>query len=827
MLILRDESRLRQHFFEFLKRIRAGFGNRFVKLHVLTTELDMSSLIDSLNPQQKAAVTLPEVSSLILAGAGSGKTRVLTSRIAYLLEQQAVSPGEILAVTFTNKAAKEMLTRLTAQVPFNTRAMWIGTFHGLCNRMLRMHHEQASLPATFAILDQGEQLSAIKRIMKANKISEEVLNPREVQQFINSAKEEGKRASQVQVFGYNGQAKLQVYQWYEDLMNREGSCDFAELLLRSYELLSRNEMIRRHYQDRFRFILVDEFQDTNVLQYRWLKLLSGVEEPGRVPNAVFAVGDDDQSIYAFRGANVGNMQDFVRDFHIENTIRLEQNYRSHGYILEAANRLISNNSERLGKNLWTDAGKGEKIRVFGAQTDVEEAEFLVDAIKGYINDGIDRREIAVLYRSNAQSRIIEAELTRRGVPYKVYGGQRFYDRAEIKHAIAYMRLAENTADDSAFLRVVNFPARGIGAKTVDTLVETAKQTGMSLFDACRTITGAAGNKLAVFTSIVEDLAEQKTLMDLPSFVDYAIERSTLKQFYETERNGEERLENLKELRSAAQGYLSEERIDPTAANAEFGDDNLSPLAGFLSAATLESGDNQARNDEAAVQLMTIHASKGLEFNVVFITGLESGLFPHDSAMKDPKGLEEERRLMYVAITRARKILYLTYAKQRMLHGMTRYNIRSSFFDEIPEETLKWLSPKDEGRSFGSRDGFGNDDTIRFGRRSEGYGSDFGGGYSRSGYHGDKPRRYDTNTPDWAKDILGGKAERRQTERLREKAQSGSPFRKGVKIQHEKFGPGVIADTKNGGDDLEITVRFDCGKVVTLLARIAQKKITFI
>ena len=758
----------------------------------------MNSLIDSLNPQQRAAVTLPDVSSLILAGAGSGKTRVLTSRIAYLLQNGYASPEEILAVTFTNKAAKEMVSRLSTMVSFNTKYMWIGTFHGLCNRMLHSHHEQAGLPATFTILDQSDQLSTIKRLMKANNVSEDEVSARDIQHFINQRKEEGRRASQVKVLGYLGQLKLQVYQWYEDSLNKEGGCDFAELLLRSYELLSRNEQIRHYYQRRFRFILVDEFQDTNVLQYRWLKLLSGIEDNCERVNAVFAVGDDDQSIYAFRGANVGNMKDFVRDFRVQNPIRLEQNYRSHGNILDAANALISNNSERLGKKLWTDAGRGDPIRVFGAVTDQEEAEFLVDSIKGAIADGVDRKEIAILYRSNAQSRVIETELTRRNVPYKVYGGLRFYDRAEIKHTLAYMRLAENTADDSAFLRVVNFPARGIGAKTIEVLMDVAKNENLSLFDATRLLPKTASQKLSVFTQIIEYLKLAKEQLELPDFVDFTVEKSGLKHFYETEKNSEDKLENILELKSAAQAYLSEEQTDSNS-----GTDTLSPLAGFLSHASLESGENQAKANEDAVQLMTVHASKGLEFNLVFITGLERGLFPHDSAINDDKnGLEEERRLMYVAITRARKSLYLTYAQQRMMHGLTRYNMRSPFFDELPAQTLKWLTPK-EGERSSDRYSCGGSSLMRDYQSAE------------------KSRHYSSNTPTWAEGIVTSKLERD----IRRQADAGNPYRQGVRISHEKFGPGRITSTRNSGDSHEMTVTFDSGKVLTLLTRIAKNKIT--
>jgi DNA helicase-2/ATP-dependent DNA helicase PcrA len=452
----------------------------------------MSNLLANLNERQLAAVTLPNQSALILAGAGSGKTRVLTTRIAWLIQTGQVSPHGVLAVTFTNKAAKEMLTRLGAMLPINTRGMWIGTFHGLCNRMLRAHHRDAGLPSTFQILDSADQLGAIKRLLKAGNVDDERYPARNLQLFINSAKEAGLRAKDVEANDEYNRRFVELYALYDAQCNREGVVDFAELLLRCYELLDRNEILRTHYQDRFRHILVDEFQDTNKLQYAWLKQLAGTR------NAIFAVGDDDQSIYAFRGANVGNMADFEREFRVQNLIKLEQNYRSVGHILNAANALIANNLRRLGKELWTDAGAGEPVRVYEAQTDGYEAAWLVDEIKGLISEGHARSEIAVLYRSNAQSRVIEHALFNAGIPYRVYGGLRFFERAEIKHALAYLRLIENPADDTAFLRVVNFPPRGIGARTLEQLADAARAGNQSLYAAVGAMTGQAGNNLAAF-----------------------------------------------------------------------------------------------------------------------------------------------------------------------------------------------------------------------------------------------------------------------------------------------------------------------------------------
>ncbi|MDB5794277.1 MAG: uvrD, partial [Noviherbaspirillum sp.] len=437
----------------------------------------MQNLLLNLNPEQLAAVTLPAQPALILAGAGSGKTRVLTTRIAWLIQTGQVSPAGVLAVTFTNKAAKEMTARLSAMLPINTRGMWIGTFHGLCNRLLRAHYRDAALPQTFQILDSQDQLSMIKRLLKSMNVDDEKYPARNLMYFINGAKDQGLRAKDVEAYDDFNRRMVELFQLYDDQCQREGVVDFAELLLRTYELLSRSQPLREHYQGRFRHILVDEFQDTNNLQYNWLKLMAGPH------NAVFAVGDDDQSIYAFRGANVGNMSAFEREFRVENLIKLEQNYRSHGHILDTANTLISNNSRRLGKNLRTDAGHGEPVRIFEASSDLQEAQWIIEESKSLIAEGAARSEIAVLYRSNAQSRVIEHALFTAGIPYRVYGGQRYFERAEIKHAIAYLQLMDNPHNDSAFLRVVNFPTRGIGARSLEQLQDAARQHGMSLHDA--------------------------------------------------------------------------------------------------------------------------------------------------------------------------------------------------------------------------------------------------------------------------------------------------------------------------------------------------------
>ncbi len=637
------------------------------------------SLLANLNPEQLAAVTLPNQSALILAGAGSGKTRVLTTRIAWLIQTGNVSPAGIIAVTFTNKAAKEMLTRISAMLPISTRGMWVGTFHGLCNRLLRAHYRDAGLPQLFQILDSADQLSLLKRVMKAMNLDEDRFPPKQVQHFINGNKEEGRRASAADAFDEFSRRLCEIYAAYDEQCQREGVVDFAELLLRSFELLSKNEILREHYQGRFRHILVDEFQDTNRLQYRWLKLLTG---PGSV---IFAVGDDDQSIYAFRGANVGNMADFERDFRVENVIRLEQNYRSHGNILDAANALISNNRKRLGKNLWTSAGHGEPLRVYEAQTDGYEAHWLAEEVQALNRDGLARREIGVLYRSNAQSRILEHALFSAGIPYRVYGGLRFFERMEIKHALAYLRLIASSEDDSAFLRVVNFPVRGIGARSIEALQDAAKAGGASLYSAVPQLTGKAGNSIGAFVAMIAALRRETEGLPLPEVVAHMLAKSGLLAYFQAEKDGADRLENLQELVNAAALFVQEQQ--------EHEQQEQQDLAAFLAHAALEAGEHQAGEGSDALQLMTVHSAKGLEFQAVFVTGLEEGLFPHEQSRNEDDGLEEERRLMYVAITRARARLYLSFAQNRMLHGQTRYNVASRFLDEIPAGLVKWLTPR--------------------------------------------------------------------------------------------------------------------------------------
>ena len=685
----------------------------------------VNDLLDNLNPEQLEAVTLSVrpseaniPSALILAGAGSGKTKVLTTRIAWLIQTGQVSPIGILAVTFTNKAAKEMLTRLSAMLPINTRGMWVGTFHGLCNRLLRAHHQDAGLPSTFQILDTQDQLSAIKRLLKVLKIDDEKYPPKQLQYFIANAKEKGQRPKDLSPADDFQAMLIKLYGAYEEQCNREGVVDFSELMLRSYELLKHHEPIRRHYQQRFRHILVDEFQDTNALQYAWLKLLAN--HGGQTPSAVFAVGDDDQSIYAFRGADVANMRLFERQFRPV-MVKLEQNYRSHGHILDTANCLIANNSERLGKNLRTDAGHGELVRLYEAPSDGAEAGWLIEEIRGLISDGYARSEVAILYRSNAQSRIIEHGLFSAGIAYRVYGGLRFFERAEIKHALAYLRLLENPNDDTSFSRVVNFPTRGIGARSIEALQDIAKNQQSSLYTAASFLEGKAGTSLNGFIRLIDYMRESTKNNTLPELIDFVLQNCGLIQHYLAEKEGQDRIENLQELINAATAFIAEEGIGqdtkaltpmefntsiPTEPLFENQTSNpspveMSPLAAFLSHASLEAGDNQAQAGQEAVQLMTVHASKGLEFKAVFITGLEEGLFPHENSLNEDKGLEEERRLMYVAITRARDRLYISHTQSRMLHGQVRYNLPSRFLEELPKQSIKMLTPKQKDSAWSS------------------------------------------------------------------------------------------------------------------------------
>jgi DNA helicase-2/ATP-dependent DNA helicase PcrA len=807
-----------------------------------------SGLLRGLNPEQLAAVTLPARPALILAGAGSGKTRVLTTRVAWLIQTGQVSPAGVLAVTFTNKAAKEMLTRLGAMLPIPVRGMWVGTFHGLCNRFLRAHWKLSGLPQGFQILDSSDQLSAVKRVIKSMNLDEERYVPKQVTWAIAGAKEEGLRPKDMEVRDEHSRVIAQVYEGYEAQCQREGVVDFAELMLRTYELMRDNTALREHYQRRFRHILVDEFQDTNRLQYAWLKMFAGPQA------AVFAVGDDDQSIYAFRGAQVGNMAAFEREFGVEQVIKLERNYRSFGNILDAANELIAHNARRLGKNLRTEAGPGEPVRVRESTSDYGEAQWFVEEARLLHREGTPRSDIALLYRSNAQSRVMESALFNAGVPYKVYGGLRFFERAEVKHALSYLRLIENPNDDTSFLRVVNFPARGIGARTLEQLQDVARQSGRSLAQSIGSVTGKGGANLHAFVAKIDAMREATRGLTLRQIIEHMLEASGLVDFYKTDREGKERLENLEELVNAAEAFVTQEgfgkdavalpvdeiargsanvfsgsagraeyntpgavtvddegvpmdlplvsgdgRSEPlrrvesgntepagaaTSADAAPGiaallqtpdaetGEIMSPLAAFLTHASLEAGDNQAQAGQDAIQLMTVHSAKGLEFDCVFITGLEEGLFPHENSISDLDGLEEERRLMYVAITRARKRLYLSFSQTRMLHGQTRYNIKSRFLDELPEAALKWITPRNQG--FGS--GFARDYSAAWSRGS-GLGSIVGAGRVEP-----KPLPIVARAPSHG-------------------------LRAGQGVFHNKFGEGVIVTLEGSGEEARAQVNF--------------------
>jgi DNA helicase-2/ATP-dependent DNA helicase PcrA len=791
-----------------------------------------SPLLAGLNPEQLAAVTAPPGPALILAGAGSGKTRVLTTRIAWLLQTGQASPAGIMAVTFTNKAAKEMQARLSAMLPVNTRAMWIGTFHGLCNRFLRAHAQLAGLPQAFQILDTQDQLSAVKRIIKALKFDEEKCVPKQTSYFIANAKDAGQRPKDLAPRDELGRMQLAVYQAYEDQCQREGVVDFAELMLRTYEIMRDHPEVREHYQRRFKHILVDEFQDTNRLQYMWLKMFAG--NPALTGNSVFAVGDDDQSIYAFRGAQVSNMADFEREFRVAKVVKLEQNYRSHGHILDAANTLIAQNSQRLGKNLRTDEGLGEPIRIFEAASDYAEAQWVVDEARQFKREGQPLHEVAVLYRSNAQSRVIESALFNAGVPYKVYGGLRFFERAEVKHALAYLRLIENPNDDTSFLRVVNFPTRGIGARSVELVQDAARTSGRSLTQSVTAIPGKTGANLQGFVALVDAMREATRGLTLRQIIEHVLETSGLREFYRNEKEGQDRLENLDELVNAAEAFVTQEGFGKDAValpvdepagtiavglpaavasvdmlpDAETGE-IISPLLAFLTHASLEAGDNQAQAGQDAVQLMTIHASKGLEFNNVFLTGLEEGLFPHENSATSTEGLEEERRLMYVAITRARRRLHISFCQTRMLHGQTRYNIKSRFVDELPEAALKWLTPRNQG--FGSgfaasyqdawSSGKGMGSVVGAGAQPwRGGGASGAAGGSRGGYGGQAQGGYGKREESF-KDLTA------PIPKAMAQAKSEAGFKVGQSVFHNKFGEGVILTLEGNGADARVQVNF--------------------
>ncbi|UDG83150.1 UvrD-helicase domain-containing protein [Candidatus Vallotia lariciata] len=770
----------------------------------------MSDLLANLNLEQYAAVTLPNEPALILAGAGSGKTRVLITRIAWLISCGEANAADILAVTFTNKAAREMLMRLDVILPINTHNMWIGTFHGLCNRMLRTHYQDAGLPQAFQILDSADQLVAIRRLIKSLNVDDEKYPAKNLQYFINNAKEQSLRPKDVDASDNYNRKWVDLYSAYDQQCQREGVVDFSELLLRSYELLQHNSTLRSYYQSRFRHILVDEFQDTSKLQYAWIKLLAGER------NGIFAVGDDDQSIYAFRGANAGNMFDFEREFNVRHLIKLEQNYRSHGNILDAANTLIAHNSKRLGKNLRTNACHGKPVHAYKATTDSQEAGWIAKEVRALIDTGLSPDEIAILYRSNAQSRVVEHVLVNSGITYRVYGGLRFFERQEVKHALAYLRLIINSSDDTAFDRVVNFPARGIGTRSLEQLSKTARIHNCSMLQAVPYVTGRAGQLLGKFLALIEQINNETRSMSLPEMVNTVIKLSGLEKFYSNDPENLGRIENLRELVNAAGAFVIEEGYGPVSAysmsfsftaklhksmqgvdndNEQVRADALSvdgsqqnynyitPISGFLSHASLEAGDNQANSTKNVVQLMTVHAAKGLEFVAVFVTGLEEGLFPHESSVTKQNGLEEERRLMYVAITRAKEFLYLSFSQSRMLHGKTRYSVRSRFFNELPARVLRWIQPRPDSLRQRHCTGLGNSSGLRGGdwlacdRRQKNHFTD---------------TRLDNSTMPMLCD---------------QKDDIQSAFQIGAAVFHKKFGEGRITELEGDGENAKACVSF--------------------
>jgi len=647
--------------------------------------MDVSHLLDGLNEDQRQAVGSPLGAALVLAGAGSGKTRVLVHRVAWLIQVEGASPHSILAVTFTNKAAAEMRSRIETLLGLPSGAMWLGTFHGLAHRLLRIHWREAGLPQSFQILDSEDQARVLRKVLKALELDETRWIPREILWFINAQKDEGHRPKHIKDDGDPTRRQLiKIYQAYEDACQRAGVVDFAELLLRAYELWRDNPALLQHYRTRFQHVLVDEFQDTNAIQYKWLMLLAG---PEGMP---FVVGDDDQSIYRWRGARVENLNQFRRDFPKAVLYKLEQNYRSTGTILKAANALIANNAGRLGKTLWTSGEDGERIRLYAAFNERDEADFVVNRIREWVARGGARREVAVLYRSNAQSRVFEEAFLNARMPYRVYGGLRFFERAEIKDALAYLRLVSSRADDTSFERVVNLPVRGIGAKTVDLVRDTARSNSTSLWNgAIACVQGAlpqrAAQALQYFMDLIDKLAREVNGLELHEQVDHVIQMSGLIEHFKKEKGerGEGRIENLLELVSAARGFSPE-----TEAEAE-----LSPLESFLAHAVLESGEGQADAYDDCVQMMTLHSAKGLEFPVVFLAGMEDGLFPHQRSVADLAGLEEERRLCYVGATRAMRHLYITYAEQRRLYGVDTYGQPSRFIGEFPPDLIEEIRPR--------------------------------------------------------------------------------------------------------------------------------------
>ena len=714
--------------------------------------MDVSHIIDALNDAQREAVAAQNDHLLVLAGAGSGKTRVLVHRIAWLMQVDKVPPTGILAVTFTNKAAKEMRYRIEQMMNIPARGLWFGTFHGIAHRLLRAHYQDAGLPENFQVLDSDDQLRLIKRVMRELQIDESRWPPKQAQWFINGQKDEGLRAEHIQENpgDHFTATMLTVYRQYEKLCNLSGLVDFGELLLRSHELWLYRPELLSHYQSRFQQILVDEFQDTNTIQYAWLQILAG----NRVPLTV--VGDDDQSIYGWRGAKIENIQQYQRDFPNARMVRLEQNYRSTQLILKAANAVIANNQGRLGKELWTDGPDGEPISLYAAFNEQDEANYIADTIGSWVNEGNLRSESAILYRSNAQSRVLEESLIRQGIPYRVYGGLRFYDRQEIRNAIAYLRLVHYRRDDAAFERVVNIPARGIGAKSLADMRAFATERSVSLWESAERlleagqVKGRAKTGLQSFMGIIERLTEMVDDASLHGLMKTTLELSGLKDYHASEKGekGQARVENLEELVNALSDYEVEEGVDP--------------LSEFIAQAALDAGEAQAEANEDCVQLMTLHSAKGLEFPLVFLAGVEEGLFPHSMSLEEPGRMEEERRLAYVGITRAMQKLVLTYAESRRLYGQEKFHALSRFVREIPGDCIQEVRL----RNTVSR-------PAMMARPNEGLFS---------------------QEPD-----------------------VGTGFSLGQRVRHPKFGEGIVMNSEGSGHHTRVQVNFDEGAKWLVLA----------
>ncbi|WDE11763.1 DNA helicase II [Thalassomonas haliotis] len=643
--------------------------------------MDVSELLDGLNDQQREIVAAPLQNMLVLAGAGSGKTRVLVQRIAWLMKVEQASSHAVLAVTFTNKAAAEMRSRVEQVVDGNVHGMWVGTFHGLAHRLLRMHFQEANLPQAFQVLDSDDQLRLVKRIIRSLNLDEKRWPAKQVQWYINGKKDEGIRPHHIDTqFDPTEQTFVQIYSTYQQACDRAGLVDFAELLLRAHELWLNNPVLLSHYQQRFAHILVDEFQDTNAIQYAWLTML------GKARSNVMIVGDDDQSIYGWRGAKIENIQRFLKDFEQAKTIRLEQNYRSTANILNAANKLIANNNNRLGKELWTQIDAGEKISIYTAFNEIDEARFIAGRIEAWREDNGSLDQVAILYRSNAQSRLLEEALLQAQLPYRIYGGLRFFERQEIKDALAYMRLINNRDDDAAFERIINTPTRGIGNQTLAIVRDAAKSLETTLWQACQQmlssgqLKGRSAKTIGLFIELIDSLEDDSSHLDLDQQANFVISNSGLKAMYQAEKGerAEARIENLNELVTACQTF----EMDPEL------EDEQSQLTAFLTHAALESGESQADDYEAAVQLMTMHSAKGLEFPLVFIAGIEEGMFPSQQSVEDISRLEEERRLCYVGMTRAMNKLYLCHAESRRLYGQEKYHKPSRFIRELPESCIE-------------------------------------------------------------------------------------------------------------------------------------------